>query len=104
MLSKTTTEPGWRLRPRMRLAPSTGERSGVWSSLTGVGTATMWKRASRSLASSAVNSTAVARIASSPTSCVGSTPDWYSAIFAALRSKPTTLTFRAKATAIGMPT
>ena len=44
------------------------------SYVLGVGTATIWNFASRSLAASAVKSTVVFEIASSPTSRVGSTP------------------------------
>ena len=93
-----------RFCPTKREAPSTGVRSGVWSSLTGVGTATMMNFASRSLFGSAVNSTVVSLIASSPTSFVGSMPFLYFSILASLKSKPITLIFFAKATAIGIPT
>ena len=56
MDSYTTILPFARFRPRIRLAPSTGARSGVWSSLMGVGTAMIWNLASLSLDSSEVNS------------------------------------------------
>ena len=39
--SKTTMLPFVRFLPTVRLAPSTGVRSGEWSAFTGVGTATM---------------------------------------------------------------
>ena len=39
--SKTTMLPFVRFLPTVRLAPSTGVRSGVWSAFTGVGTATI---------------------------------------------------------------
>ncbi len=104
MDSKTTTVPGVRFWPTKRLAPSTGVRSGVWSGLTGVGTATMMNFASESFFGSAVNSTVVSFTASSPTSFVGSMPLLYFSIFAALKSKPMTSSFLANATAIGMPT
>ena len=97
-------EPGLRCCPSVLDAPSTGERSGVLSWLTGVGTATMWKRASSSLTGSAVNSTADAATASFPTSLVGSIPCLYCPILASLRSYPTTFTCLANSTAMGMPT
>ncbi len=52
----------------------TGYKSGVWSVLIGVGTAMIWNFASRSRVSSDVKSTVVSRMASSPTSMVGSIP------------------------------
>ena len=64
----------------------------------------MWNLASLSFDGSEVNSTVVFLITSSPTSHVGSIPDLYVAIFSLLRSKPITLAFFAKATAIGIPT
>ncbi len=83
----------------------TGERSGVWSVFTGVGTATTWNFALRKSLSSEVNSTVVLEMTSSPTSSVGSTPDLYTLIFSAFKSKPITRSpFFAKATAIGIPT
>ncbi len=83
----------------------TGERSGVWSVLTGVGTATMMNLAFRSSVSSAVNLTVVVRMASSPTSRVGSRPDRYTSILALFKSNPmTSRPFLAKAMAMGIPT
>ena len=102
--SKTPTVPFVRFCPTKRLAPSTGDRSGVWSAFTGVGTATMINFASRSLVGSAVNSTADSFTASFPTSLVGSIPCLYFSILASLKSNPMTLIFFAKATAIGIPT
>ncbi len=102
--SKTITEPLTRFRPNRRLAPSTGDKSGVWSLLTGVGTATIWNFASRRREASAVNSTFVFLMTSPPTSLVGSIPALYKSIFCSFKSNPTTFIFLAKATAIGIPT
>ena len=52
-------DPGLKLRPIISDAPITGARSGVWSVLTGVGTATITKPASPIFSGLAVNSTVV---------------------------------------------
>ena len=70
----------------------------------GVGTATMINPASFSLSSRSVKSTLLLFITSSPTSPVGSIPSLYFCIFSLFRSKPITSIFRAKATAMGIPT
>ena len=89
--------------PTVRLAPSTGRKSGVLSLFTGVGTATTIKRASLSFLGSKVNSTEVFLIAS-PTSFVESIPFLYSLTRFSLISKPITPMCLENSTAIGIPT
>ena len=103
MDSKTTIVPAERFWPTVRDAPSTGRKSGVLSSFTGVGTATTINLASFNLVGSAVNSTVVSLIAS-PTSFVASIPFAYSFTRFSFISKPITLICFANSTAIGIPT
>ena len=102
--SKTTTVPLFMFCPISFEAPSTGPRSGVLSSFTGVGTATIIKRAFASSAGSLVKWIVVFLMLSEPTSFVGSIPFLYKSILAAFVSKPITLMCFANSYAIGIPT
>ena len=90
--------------PTISLALITGVKSGVLSSFTGVGTATIILLHSLNLVASVVKNIVVLFIASFPTSLVTSIPFLYSSIFFSLVSNPIVLYFFANSTASGIPT
>ena len=102
--SYTTIDPFTKFLPKVLLAPITGLKSGVLSSLVGVGTATIWNLASFNLLSSQVIIALLSIRASFPTSFVTSIPFLYKSTFSLFTSKPITLTFLANDIAKGIPT
>ena len=87
--SNTTIVPGVKFCPTVFEAPIIGLKSGLLSSLTGVGTATIINLARLKFPGSSVNSTVVSFIAL-PTSLVESMPFLYSFTLFLLISNPIT--------------